>query len=267
MTRSGREYIHGYSPREIQRLVEQAGILEELLHSGTSYSQGELVLEAGCGVGAQTAILHRRNPQARLVSMDISFGSLQAATGHTITAFLQGDIMAPPFQEGRFDHVFACFVLEHMARPIEALEALFSLLKPGGTVTVIEGDHEACVWTPATKAAANAWRAMIRCQEDLGHDPMIGRRLHGLLASAGYEVQYDGPRPIYASGSDRRLLGAVINQIIVPMASTARQRALEAGYISAEQWDRGLADLAHVAVAPDGAFFYSWFKAVGRKPF
>ena len=45
-------YVHGYTTRETQRLLEQSLILEELLHNGTSYQEGEKVLEAGCGVGA-----------------------------------------------------------------------------------------------------------------------------------------------------------------------------------------------------------------------
>ena len=38
-------YVHGYSEREFERLRDQSGILESLLHSGTSYSAGSKVLE------------------------------------------------------------------------------------------------------------------------------------------------------------------------------------------------------------------------------
>ncbi len=47
-------------------------ILEDLLHSGTRFQSGERVLEAGCGVGAQTRILARRNPEAAFECVDIS---------------------------------------------------------------------------------------------------------------------------------------------------------------------------------------------------
>ena len=42
------------------------------------------------------------------------------------------------FGEGSFEHVFVCFVLEHLKEPVAALEKLRAVLKPGGTITVIE---------------------------------------------------------------------------------------------------------------------------------
>jgi tRNA G46 methylase TrmB len=63
-------YVHGYHPRENERLQDQAGTLVDLLHSDTSYPSGSVVLEAGCGVGAQTVTLAQRSPNARFVSVD-----------------------------------------------------------------------------------------------------------------------------------------------------------------------------------------------------
>ena len=47
------EYVHGYSGREMQRLNDQADTLDEIIHNDTIFKKGSLVLEAGCGVGAQ----------------------------------------------------------------------------------------------------------------------------------------------------------------------------------------------------------------------
>lgn len=49
-------YVHGYDERENERLRDQAGTLVDLLHADTAYPPGSVVLEAGCGVGAQTQI-------------------------------------------------------------------------------------------------------------------------------------------------------------------------------------------------------------------
>ncbi len=91
-------YVHGYSQREDRRLRDQAGALTALLHDDTRYPPGALVLEAGCGVGAQTVTLARRSPRARLVSIDISAASLKAAerstraAGHGNVAFGRADL-------------------------------------------------------------------------------------------------------------------------------------------------------------------------------
>ena len=72
-------YVHGYEPRESVRLQDQAGTLVDLLHSDTSYPAGSHVLEAGCGVGAQTVTLARNSPGARILSVDLSADSIAEA--------------------------------------------------------------------------------------------------------------------------------------------------------------------------------------------
>lgn len=70
--------------------------------------------------------------------------------------FAQVDILAPPFAPGSFDHVFVCFVLEHLSQPVSALTRLGGLLRPGGTITVIEGDRGSVLFHPDSPAARAA---------------------------------------------------------------------------------------------------------------
>ncbi len=131
-------YVHGYQAREIERLHDQAGTLVDLLHSDTAYPSGSTVLEAGCGVGAQTVTLARRSPDARFTSVDVSAESIAEAERRAAHAGLanvelrQADIFDLPFGAESFDHVFVCFVLEHLSRPVDGLAALDRVLKPGG---------------------------------------------------------------------------------------------------------------------------------------
>jgi methylase of polypeptide subunit release factors len=70
------QYIHGRSDRESERLHDQASGLGFLLHEGIRYPAGSTVLEAGCGVGAQTLLPAGNSPHAQFVSVDISGESL-----------------------------------------------------------------------------------------------------------------------------------------------------------------------------------------------
>lgn len=143
-------------------MQDQAQNLVELLHADTAYPAGSRVLEAGCGTGAQTITLARRSPDARFASVDIEERSLEAAksriadAGFTHVDFHRGDIFQLPFAPDTFDHVFVCFVLEHLARPAEALRRLKTLLRAGGTITVIEGDHGSAYFHPDSAAARRA---------------------------------------------------------------------------------------------------------------
>ena len=145
--------MHGYHPRETERLRDQAGPLVGLLHADTSYPAGSMVLEAGCGVGAQTVTLPA-TARARITSIDISAGALKEATarvdaaGLTNVQFRQADIFALPFEPESFDHVFVWFVLEHLSRPVEALTALKSELRPCSSITLIEDDHGSAYFLP-----------------------------------------------------------------------------------------------------------------------
>ena len=265
-------YLHGYSERETQRLLEQSEILEELLHADFSYPEGCSLLEVGCGVGAQTVLLAKGCPRMSITSFDISKTSLEKA-GHLIARrgiknvrFCQSDIFTLPFDAQVFDYIFVCFVLEHLHDPVRALVCLKSLLKPGGTIIVIEGDHGSCFWYPETQESRQVWRAMIDAQFALDHNPLIGRQLYPLLREAGFEVKSVVPKWVYTDNSNPVLADGVLNKIIVPMVETARECVLASKKLDRKTWELGVENLIRIGSVPDGTFFYTWFKGIGIKP-
>src|SRR4051812_46181586 len=195
-------YVHGYDPRESERLADQAGTLVDLLHHDTRYPPGSAVLEAGCGVGAQTVTLARNSPGARITAVDVSAESLAQARARVEAAgcenveLLQADLFALPFAAAAFDHVFVCFVLEHLARPVDALLALRALLRPGGTITVIEGDHGSAYFHPDSADARAAIDCLVELQRRGGGDALIGRQVHPLLVRAGFAGATVTPRTV-----------------------------------------------------------------------
>ena len=264
------EYVHGYDRREIERLQDQAGTLVELLHSDTSYAVGSSVLEAGCGVGAQTITLARNSPDARITSIDISEASVAEAmsradaAGLTNVQFRQADIFALPFGPASFDHVFVCFVLEHLARPVEALEALRALLRPGGTITVIEGDHGSAYFHPDSEAAHSAIRCQVELQRGAGGDAMIGRALYPLLIEAGFSAVHVSPRMVYVDSSRPELVDGFTRKTFTAMIEGVRESAIASGIIEPAVFDKGIRDLYRTA-EPGGVFCYTFFKAIGQR--
>jgi ubiquinone/menaquinone biosynthesis C-methylase UbiE len=200
-------YVHGYDERANERLHDQARTLVELLHDDTAYPAGSLVLEAGCGVGAQTVTLAQRSPQARFVSIDVEADSVAAARRRVEAAGLanvelrQADIFSLPFDAGSFDHVFVCFVLEHLSQPVDALTVLRGLLKPGGTITVIEGDHGSTYFHPDSAAAHDAIECQVALQRAAGGDSNIGRQVYPLLVEAGFDAVRVRPLMVYVDAS------------------------------------------------------------------
>ena len=251
-------YVHGYADREGERLHDQAGALVELLHHDTSYPPGARVLEAGCGVGAQTVTLVANSPGAHFTSIDVSAESLAIAR-ERVTAdnveFVQADLLG--FQAEPFDHVFVCFVLEHLRDPYSALRKLKALLKPGGTITVIEGDHGSAYFHPESEAADDAIACLVKLQSG---DAKIGRRLYPQLLGAGFASPQVSPRVVYVDESKPGLTEAFTLKTFTAMVEGVREAALTAGLIDADRFDQGVADLAATET-----FSYTFFKAVASR--
>lgn len=263
-------YVHGYDPRENVRLQDQASTLVDLLHGDTCYPAGSRVLEAGCGVGAQTVTLAKNSPGALITSIDISETSVAEArrkveaAGFRNVEFQQADIFNLPFEPESFDHVFVCFVLEHLPRPVDALRILKTHLKPGGTITVIEGDHGSTYFHPDSAAAHAAIRCQVELQRRAGGNANIGRQLYPLLESAGFTAPRVSPRMVYVDASRPALVDGFTKKTFTAMVEGVRDQAIAANLIAPKTFDKGIQDL-HRTTAPDGVFCYTFFKAFADK--
>jgi len=264
-------YVHGYSEREFERLRDQADSVRSLLHHDTRYPPGSRVLEPGCGVGAQTITLAKNSPAARFVCVDISAESLEQAKafaareGLSNVEFHQADIFALPFEEESFDHVFLCYVLEHLREPVRALAALGNVLKPGGSLTAIEGDHGSCYFHPESEESLRAWNCLIEVQARLGGNSLIGRQLFPLLNEAGFREVTVSPRMVYGDQGRPDVMEGFVRKTIIPMVEGVREQALELGLMERPAWEKGIRDLHAVADRANGTFCYTFFKGVGVK--
>jgi ubiquinone/menaquinone biosynthesis C-methylase UbiE len=266
----GRSYVHGYSGREAERLLDQAQTLTGLLHHDTFYPAGSRVLEAGCGIGAQTVILAERSPGAEITSLDLSRPSLDRARDRVMAmgagnvGFIQADIHALPFADGTFDQVFVCFVLEHLPDPALALASLRRVLRPGGTITVIEGDHGSAFFHPDSAAARKAISCLVAIQREMGGNALVGREISPLLSAAGFREVTVSPRTVYADAMHPELVEGFTRQTFTAMVEGVREAVLERGLMGTTEWDDGIRDLYRTA-EPGGTFTYTFFKGTGRK--
>lgn len=265
-----KKYVHGYDSRENIRLQEQASTLVELLHADTSYPAGSLILEVGCGVGAQTVTLAHNSPDAHIIAIDISESSVAEAkkkieeAGLTNASIRQGDIFNLAFEPQSFDHIFVCFVLEHLEQPLEALNSLKKLLKLGGTITVIEGDHGSAYFYPDNDASHRAIQCQVELQKRAGGNAHVGRELYPLLNAAGFRSVHVSPRLVYVDSSKPRLVEGFTKNTFTAMIEGVRASAIEAGLIDKDTFDKGIKGL-YRTTKKDGVFCYTFFKAIAEK--
>ena len=262
-------YVHGYGEAEVQRLQDQAQSLLDLLIGDTSYAAGTKILEAGCGTGAQTVTLAVRNPDAKFVSIDQSESSLALAAAALAARDLHnvelkhGDIYDLPFDDASFDHVFVCFVLEHLQWPVEALKALKRVIRPNGTITLIEGDHGSTYFHPESALAQKTIECQVMLQSQAGGDANIGRRLYPLLLQSGYLSPRVSPRMVYVDGNKPELADGFTRKTFTAMIEGVREKVLSAGLMTSVDFDQGIADLNRTTEC-DGVFCYTFFKGVAH---
>ena len=259
-------YVHGYSERETERLYDQAGSVRDLIHSDTAYPPGSVVLEAGCGVGAQTLTLAQNSPKATFLSIDWAEGSLALArelinqNKISNVEFLHADIFNLPIDEECVDHIFVCHLLEHLFDPVAGLMILQKYLKRDGSITVFEGDHGSCYFHPQNKEATQAWNCLIEVQKRLGANSLIGRELFPLIKASGFRNIRVVPKMLYIDQTSLELRESFVKKTIIPMVEGVKTQSLDLGLIDKRAWQKGIEELHQTRMDKNGVFCYTFFK-------
>jgi SAM-dependent methyltransferase len=235
------------------------------LHYDSVFTANSIILEAGCGVGSQTKIIAPKNPSCQFTSIDISGSSLDKAKkiirslNIKNVEFQIGDIFNLNFKPESFDHVFVCFVLEHLSNPVQALHNLKKVLRKGGTITVIEGDHGSAYFYPESDAAQKAINCQVRLQAMHGGNALVGRQIYPLLREADFKDCTLSPRMVYVDSSKPFLVEGFTKNTFTAMIEGVEKEALQNNLISEQEWEQGIKGL-YRAAEDDGVFCYTFFK-------
>jgi ubiquinone/menaquinone biosynthesis C-methylase UbiE len=204
------------------------------------------------------------------VSFDISDDSVNKAKaaasslGITNVTFRKADIFMLPFDDESFDHVFVCFVLEHLHNYREAIAELKRVLKSNGSITIIEGDHGSAYFSPESTKANLAIQCQVELQRRSGGDANIGRKLYPVLKEAGFERISNSPRMVYADESNPNLVEGFTRNTFTAMIEGVKEEAIAENLTGEAAFDEGIRDLYKTA-ENNGVFCYTFFKATGIK--
>jgi len=169
-------YVHGYHPRETSVLQDQAGTLVDLLalrHLIPSGKPGarkqaaaseprQLPWLGAAGRTIYVGRMSRRNRSrkqsgCRCGGLPMCSSSRRTSSRHPLPRILRSRIRL--FRPGA------------LSRPDQALAILNSLLRPGGTMTVIEDDHGSAYFHPDSSAAQMAIQCLVELQRSAGGTP------------------------------------------------------------------------------------------------
>jgi demethylmenaquinone methyltransferase / 2-methoxy-6-polyprenyl-1,4-benzoquinol methylase len=99
---------------------------------------GDAVLDGACGTG-DLALADLKAGAGRVVGLDFSEQMLaRARKKSTAIEWIQGDLLALPFEDETFDAATVGFGVRNVADLDQALRELRRVLKPGGRLAVLE---------------------------------------------------------------------------------------------------------------------------------
>ncbi len=173
---------------------------------------GMRVLDVGCGPGSITVGLAEVVAPGEVLGIDLADAEV-LASGRTFAAekrltnvrFERADLFELQ-QPGGFDVVYAHQVLQHLARPVEALRAMRRLLRADGIIAVRDSDYGTCTWNPPDERLRRWLEVYHAVAARNGAEADAGRYLYGWLHQAGFsDVTLSGTTwtfPGYGSVAD-----------------------------------------------------------------
>jgi demethylmenaquinone methyltransferase / 2-methoxy-6-polyprenyl-1,4-benzoquinol methylase len=166
------------------------------------------ILDLCCGTGDVLVDLQRATT-ARVMGADFCHPMLVSAQ-HKATArgfhapLLEADALHLPLADSSLDAITIAFGFRNLANYVAGLAELHRVLKPGGTLVILEFSHPNGVLINTTYGLysrlvlpaagwliSGSWRAYSYLPDSIRKFPSAGR-LAGIISAAGFEsVQYD----------------------------------------------------------------------------
>lgn len=214
----------------------------------TGLRPGVRVLDVGCGSGELTGWMAELVGPAEVVGVDVDLTVLAIArerwSAHPAAPrFVLADAAAVPPALGRFDVVYARFLLSHQTDPLSVLCQLRDLCLPGGVVAVEDVDIPAMFCEPRSAAFDRATELYCRAAVARGAHPRLGPRLPALFEEAGFErIETDAIHPAFHEGEGKRLAELTLRSI--------REAVLASELVEEDDFDEILDELQRLTDDP-----------------
>ncbi|WP_159501695.1 class I SAM-dependent methyltransferase [Microbacterium sp. 18062] len=260
-------YTHGHHP-SVLRAHEWRTVENSAAYVVSELHPGSAVLDVGAGPGTITVDIARRVAPGPVLGIDASADVVARATefaaseGVANVSFAVEDAYALDYPDAAFDIVHAHQVLQHLARPVDALRE-FRRVAGGGIVAARDVDYEGVLWYPLIPALAEWHDVYLRVHRLVAGDPAAGRKLKAWAREAGFaEVASSASLWLFESDEERAWWGESWAERA--LESSFAEHAVGLGVTDRTGLERISSGWHEWAAAPDGWFLMPHGEIVAR---
>ncbi len=135
-----------------------------------SWRQARRVVDVGCGVGYYLNRIAARFPAKSYLGIDVSKPFIDLAKADTVGQGLEFEVCSVDELAGTYDFAIARLVFQHLTDPWQALERIRSVLRPGGSLMIIDARDELRFYEPDFSAFTSFFDAFVASQQHEGLD-------------------------------------------------------------------------------------------------
>jgi ubiquinone/menaquinone biosynthesis C-methylase UbiE len=206
-------YTHGHH-QSVLRSHQWRNIANSASFMVTRLRPESQILDVGCGPGTISAELSLITTVGGVIGIDLSPEVLRIAReahprqSYPRLDFEQGDLYRLRFPDSSFDVVYAHQVLQHLSQPIDAIQEMRRVLRPGGIIALRDADYGAFAWSPPMPEF-DSWMSMYQeVTRRNGANANGGRFLKGWVQSAGFNlIEVSGSVWSFSTPEDRNWWG------------------------------------------------------------
>ena len=224
--RDPRRVPAGDLERFLERVDRLPGVrpIHQALRHAADPRPGMELLDAGCGIGLETARLAAQYPETIITGLDRNaelLGIAQRRADPTLTnlRWVHGDLTALELPDGSFDAIRTERVLMYLPDDVfePVVDDLIRLLRPGGRLALFELDYGATILAPGSASDTVLQQVHHALLASLPQ-PHGARRLPGLLTARGL---HDVTATPYAFALDETVWRRIISDTLTADAPLA----------------------------------------------